>query len=328
MEQKRHSMPPFIYTLYINNRLCVLTKLEIYVKIRQKNYYLRMELVMKKKPTIALMYDFDKTLCDQDMQNYSFIPNLNMTPGEFWGKVEAFRTKNYMESILGYMYYSMIACREKGIPFTKDYLRSTGENIKFYKGVLNWFDRINQYGESIGVNIEHYIISSGIKEIIDGCAISNRFKKIFACQYYFDESGEAVWPKIAINYTQKTQYIFRISKAAYDETDNKKVNDKMSDRVIPYRNMIYFGDGITDIPCMTFVKKQGGTSIAVYTKGQKDKVTGLLLDDRVNYISLADYQEGSDLDSLVKCLIHQMQLSHTLLLKQRQQRQRESKKSN
>ena len=287
----------------------------------------RTEKIMKKKPTIALMYDFDKTLADQDMQNYTFIPNLNMQPEEFWGKVETFRKKNYMESILGYMYYSMYVCKEKNIPFTKDYLKECGKDVKFYKGVQNWFDRINQYGESIGVNIEHYIISSGIKEIIDGCSIANKFKKIFACQYYFDESGEAVWPKIAINYTQKTQYIFRISKAAYDETDNKKVNDKMNDRVIPYDNMIYFGDGITDIPCMTFVKKQGGTSIAVYTKGQKNKVTGLLLDDRVNYISLADYQEGSDLDSLVKCIIHQMKLSHTLQLKQRQQRQRESKKT-
>ena len=274
------------------------------------------------------MYDFDKTLADQDMQNYTFIPNLGMTSDEFWGKVESFRKKNYLESILGYMYYSMNVCREHGIPFTKEYLRSTGTDIKFYKGVQNWFDRINKYGESIGVNIEHYIISSGIKEIIDGCSISDKFKKIFACQYYFDEKGEAIWPRIAINYTQKTQYIFRISKGAFDETDNKKVNDKMNERVIPYRNMIYFGDGVTDIPCMTFVKKQGGTSIAVYTKGQKNKVSGLLLDDRVNYISPADYQEGSDLDTLVKCIIHQMQLQHTLLLKQRQQRQRESKNTN
>ena len=282
---------------------------------------------MKKKLTIALMYDFDKTLADQDMQNYSFIPNLGMTPEEFWGKVETFRKKNYMESILGYMYYSMHVCKDRGIHFTKEYLKECGKDVKFYKGVQNWFDRINKYAESLDVKIEHYIISSGIKEIIDGCAIADKFKKIFACQYYFNESGEAVWPKIAINYTQKTQYIFRISKAAYDETDNKKVNDKMNDRVIPYHNMIYFGDGITDIPCMTFVKKQGGTSIAVYNKGQKNKVTGLLLDDRVNYISPADYQEGSDLDSLVKCIIQEMKLSHTLLLKQRQQRQRESKKS-
>ena len=123
---------------------------------------------MRKKPTIALMYDFDKTLCDQDMQNYTFIPNLGMTDGEFWGECEKFRKKNYMEGILGYMYYSMQICEDKGIPFTKDYLRTCGKEIRFFKGVQNWFERINQYGESLGVNIEHYVISSGIKEIIDG----------------------------------------------------------------------------------------------------------------------------------------------------------------
>jgi hypothetical protein len=230
-----------------------------------------------------------------------------------------------MEGILGYMYFMMHKCREKGIPFTQEYLRSLGKNINFYKGVQNWFKRINQYGESIGVKIEHYIISSGLKDIIDGSAIKDEFKKVFACQYYFDESGQAVWPKIAINYTQKTQYIFRISKGIYDETDNKKVNEKMAERVVAYQNMIYFGDGITDIPCMTFVKKQGGTSIAIYPKGKKNKVTNLLLDNRVNYICPADYQEGSDLDSLIKCILQEMQLSHTLSLKQKQQRTRESK---
>ena len=280
---------------------------------------------MRKIPTIAFMYDFDKTLCDQDMQDYAFIPNLNMKSEEFWGETEQFRKKHYMEGILGYMYYMMYKCREKGIPFTQEYLRSLGKNINFYKGVQNWFKRINQYGESIGVKIEHYVISSGIKDIIDGSVIKDEFKKVFACQYYFDESGEAVWPSIAINYTQKTQYIFRISKGIYDETDNKKVNEKMTDRVVSYQNMVYFGDGITDIPCMTFVKKQGGVSIALYPKGKKNKVTNLLLDNRVNYICPADYQEGSDLDTLVKCIIQEMKLSHTLLLKQKQQRSRESK---
>lgn len=282
---------------------------------------------MRKKLTIAFMYDFDKTLCDQDMQEYGFIPNLNMSSEEFWGETEQFRKKHYLEGILGYMYFMKHKCEEKGVPFTKEYLRSLGVNVKFYKGVQNWFKRINQYGESIGVKIEHYIISSGIKDIIDGCAIKDEFKKIFACQYYFNENGEAVWPSIAINYTQKTQYIFRISKGIYDETDNKKVNEKMTDRVVDYENMVYFGDGITDIPCMTFVKKQGGVSIAIYPKGKKDKVTNLLLDNRVNYICPADYQEGSDLDSLVKCIIQEMQLSHTLQLKQKQQRTRESKKA-
>ena len=205
----------------------------------------------------------------------------------------------------------MAKCKEKNIPFTQEYLRSLGKNVNFYKGVQNWFKRINQYGESIGVKIEHYVISSGLKDIIDGSAIKDEFKKIFACQYYFDETGTAVWPKIAINYTQKTQYIFRISKGIYDETDTYKVNEKMTERVVDYQNMVYFGDGITDIPCMTFVKKQGGVSIALYQKGKKNKVTGLLLDNRVNYICSADYQEGSDLDTLVKCILQEMQLSIT-----------------
>lgn len=281
---------------------------------------------MRKVPTVAFMYDFDKTLCDQDMQNYSFIPNLNMTSEEFWNETEKFSKKHYMEGILSYMYYMMYKCKEKGIPFTQEYLRSLGKNVNFYKGVQNWFSRINKYGESLGVRVEHYIISSGIKDIIDGSEIKDEFKKIFACQYYFDEDGEVLWPKIAINYTQKTQYIFRISKGAFDETDNRKVNDKMSDRIIPYQNMIYIGDGLTDVPCMTFVKKQGGTSIAIYPKGNKDKVVNLLLDNRVNYICSADYQEGSDLDSLVKLIMQDINVSYKLLLKQKQQRSRESKR--
>lgn len=132
---------------------------------------------MKKKLTVAFMYDFDKTLCDEDMQHYSFIPNLGMTSEEFWAETEAFRKKNYMEGILGYMYYMMYKCKEKGIPFTQEYLRSLGKDVVFYKGVQNWFKRINQYGESIGVNIEHYVISSGVKDIIDGSAIKDEFKK-------------------------------------------------------------------------------------------------------------------------------------------------------
>lgn len=281
---------------------------------------------MRKIPTIAFMYDFDKTLCDQDMQNYSFIPNLNMTSDEFWAETEKFSKRNYMEGILAYMYYMIYKCKEKGVPFTKEYLRSMGKNVNFYKGVQTWFKRINDYGATLGVKVEHYIISSGIKDIIDGSEIKDEFKKIFACQYYFDENGEAVWPKIAINYTQKTQYIFRISKGAHDETDNKKVNDKMSDRVIPYQNMIYIGDGLTDVPCMTFVKKQGGTSIAIYPKGKKDKVVNLLLDNRVNYICSADYQEDGELDSLVKLIIKDIDVSYKLMLKQKQQRSRESKR--
>ena len=278
------------------------------------------------KPTIGILYDFDKTLCTTDMQEYDFIKNLGITPDAFWGEAGRLARQYEMERILAYMLVMIRQCKEKGIPLTEEYLRSCGAHVELFGGVTTWFDRINAFGKSLGVNIEHYVISSGIKEIIEGSEISNRFKKIFACQYLFDEDGKAVWPKIAINYTQKTQYVFRISKGVYDETENKKVNDKVREREIPYQNMIYFGDGITDIPCMTLIKKQGGVSIAVYQKGEKNKVTDLLLDDRVNYICSADYQEGGDLDSLVKCIIQEKALTHKLQLKQREQRRRESKK--
>ena len=148
-------------------------------------------------------------------------------------------------------------------------------------------------------------------------------------QTHYDETGRPVWPKLAVNFTAKTQFVYRINKGVLDVSDDKTLNDSMPDdsKRVPFRNMIYLGDGLSDVPCMKMMRAYGGQAIAVYQKGQKNKVTDLLLDDRVNYISPADYQEGSDLDTLVKCIIQQMQLSHSLLLKQRQQRQRESKKA-
>ncbi len=266
---------------------------------------------MKKRPVVALMYDFDKTLCSEDMQNYAFIPDLNMTPEQFWTETTIFGEKQNMEKVLAYMYMMVIKAEEKGIPFTKKYLHSLGPSIKYFKGVLTWFKRINDYGASLGLDVEHYIISSGIKDIIEGSEIAKEFKKIYACEYVYDKNGVAVWPKLAINYTMKTQFVFRISKGVDRINDDSIVNEKMSeqDRRVLYRNMIYLGDGITDIPCMRLVKDKQGKSIAVYPKGKKDKVAGLLRDKRVNYIALADYSENSELENIVK-----LQLEYIALL--------------
>lgn len=266
---------------------------------------------MKKRPVVALMYDFDKTLCSEDMQNYAFIPDLNMTPEQFWTETTVFGEKQNMEKVLAYMYMMVIKAEEKGIPFTKKYLHSLGPSIKYFKGVLTWFKRINDYGASLGLDVEHYIISSGIKDIIEGSDIAKEFKKIYACEYVYDKNGVAVWPKLAINYTMKTQFVFRISKGVDRINDDNIVNEKMSeqDRRVLYRNMIYLGDGITDIPCMRLVKDKQGKSIAVYPKGKKDKVAGLLRDKRVNYIALADYSENSELENIVK-----LQLEYIALL--------------
>ena len=196
---------------------------------------------MKKRPVVALMYDFDKTLCRQDMQNYGFIPNLSMTPQQFWDETTSFGEAENVEKVLAYMYMMIVKAKEKQIPFNRSYLQSMGKNIEYYKGVTSWFKRINDYGHMNDLEVEHYIISSGVKEIIEGSVIANEFKEIYACEYMYDKDGEAIWPKIAINYTMKTQFIFRISKGVQEINDDMTVNQRISEqeRRVQYRNMIY-----------------------------------------------------------------------------------------
>ena len=276
---------------------------------------------MKKRPVVAIMYDFDKTLCSEDMQNYTFIPDLDMTPSEFWGETSKFGQKENMEKILAYLYMMVVKAKEKGIPFTKEYLRSLGANIKYFKGVTTWFKRINDYGASLGLDVQHYIISSGVKDIIEGTDIAKEFKAIYACEYMFDKNGDVVWPKIAINYTMKTQYVFRISKGIDRLDDDDIVNSKVSekDRRVLYRNMIYLGDGITDVPCMRLVKDKNGKSIAVYPRGKKEKVADLLRHQRVNYIAPADYSENSELENIVKLQMEYIALQTKIEEKEKKQ---------
>jgi 2-hydroxy-3-keto-5-methylthiopentenyl-1-phosphate phosphatase len=166
---------------------------------------------MADKPIIAIIYDFDKTLCDQDMQNYSFIPNLNMTPQEFWGEIGEFSKSENMEAILSYLYYMVKKSDEKGVPMTREYLKSLGKDVNLFPGVKEWFTRINHYAREHGAIVEHYVVSSGIKDIICNTEIANEFKAVYACDFYYDENDKAVWPKMAINFTSKTQYLYKIN---------------------------------------------------------------------------------------------------------------------
>lgn len=258
---------------------------------------------MAKQPIIAIMYDFDKTLSTTDMQNYDFIPNLGMTPEEFWGSTTEFTEKYGVERILSYMYMMIIKAKEKGINLTREYLRECGKNIKFYPGVTTWFKRINEYAESKGIKVEHYLVSSGTMEIVEGCSIYPFFTKAWGCEYYYDENGIPVWPKLAINYTQKTQFFFRISKGVKDDKNDSAVNEKNRERRIPYRNIVYMGDGMTDVACMTLVKHNEGTSIALYPEKESDKVRDLYTDGRCNFMCRADYSAGGDLEKVVKLII-------------------------
>ncbi|MBO5510588.1 MAG: haloacid dehalogenase-like hydrolase [Clostridia bacterium] len=273
------------------------------------------------KIRIGILYDFDKTLCTTDMQEYDFIKNLGMTSDAFWGEAAAITEQHEVEKILAYMFVMIRKCKEKGIPLTEEYLLSCGQHVELFNGVLTWFDRINEYGRSQGVEIEHYIISSGTYEIIQGTPIAKYFKRIYACRYMYDENGEALWPALAINYTLKTQYIYRISKGTLDVTDDYNLNRLQDEslRRIAYHNMIYIGDGLTDIPCMKLVKERGGKSIAVYPEGNREHVKPLVEDARINYVCVADYSPESPLEKIVKLMIEKMAILEKLNMQEKEQ---------
>ena len=275
-----------------------------------------------KKLVIAILYDFDKTLCTEDMQNYSFIPNLGLTPKEFWAKTGVLGNNHQMDKILAYMFEMVKQCKEKNIPLTKEYLNSLGKHIKFFPGVTTWFSRINNFAAKLGATVEHYVVSSGTKEIIDGSSIAHEFNKIYGCEFLYDEkTKEAIWPKMAINFTLKTQFIFRISKGAFDIIDEEKLNSDTPDsrRHVFYRNMIYIGDGMTDIPCMQVVKDKGGKAIAVYRSNDQEHVSKLVHDARINFVCQADYFQNSSLEKFVLMSMENMVLYEKLRVKELKQ---------
>lgn len=265
-----------------------------------------------KKPIVAIMYDFDKTLCTKDMQEYAFIPTLGMTSSAFWGEVNTMTDEEEMDNILAYMYKMVEKAREKKIPVTRKTFHEMGMKVEYFNGVKTWFERINNFGKEAGVRVEHYIVSSGIKEIIEGTEIADYFKKIYACEFLYDYNGSIQWPKFAVNYTAKTQFLFRINKGVL--TIDSKSADKLNrftpenERPVPFRNMIYIGDGLTDVPCMKLVKSNGGQSIAVYDQEKGKEAAELLKKaDRVNFVAPADYGPDSDIEVIVKAIIKKIQ---------------------
>jgi len=277
---------------------------------------------MGEKTVIALLYDFDKTLCTQDMQNYSFIPSLGMAPGDFWREANGFGEENQMDGILAYMYTMVRKSKEKGVPLTRETLRHCGRNISLFPGVKDWFDRITKFGELLGVEVEHYVISSGLKEIIEGSEIADCFKEVYACEFFYDENGVPVWPKLAVNFTAKTQFIYRINKGVLSVSDDKALNASMPDehKRVSFVNMIYIGDGLSDVPCMKMMRSYGGQAIAVYQSANRDAVEELLRKDRVDFIFPADYREGTPLEMTVKNILRKMAVSQQLYEENRNQK--------
>ena len=265
-------------------------------------------------PVLAICYDFDKTLSPDDMQAQGYIQSIDYEVDDFWRESNELSEKNEMDRNLAYMYLMAEKSRGK-VLFTKETLHNDGAKVKLYPGVATWFDRINDYGEKKGVKVEHYIISSGLKEMIEGTEVADKFKKIYASSFYFDESGVAVWPAQVVNYTNKTQFVYRINKGVLDISNNTDVNASTpeNERRVFFNNMIYLGDGLTDVPCMKLVKLSGGHSIALYQDGQKEKVQPLLKHERVDWIFKADYREGKPLDEVVKNLIYKLGVDNKLI---------------
>ncbi|MBQ7714402.1 MAG: haloacid dehalogenase-like hydrolase [Clostridia bacterium] len=261
---------------------------------------------MKKKPIIALMYDFDCTLSPRDMQEYAFIPGLGMEPREFWAKCTETAAKHHMDPILSYMYNMLEESRGKQL-VTHETLRSLGKGVKLFDGVSTWFSRVNKYASDKGLVPEHYIISSGLKEIIEGTSIAGEFKEIYAASFCYNEKGEPFWPAIAVNYTSKTQFLYRINKGVLDFNENRGVNEYMpeDERRVPFRNMIYIGDGMTDIPSMKLTKVNGGHSIAVY-QSDRSVADRMLIDGRADYAVKANYSKGSEMEKTAFEIIDQI----------------------
>ena len=266
-------------------------------------------------PIIAFLYDFDKTLCTTDMEDYAFIPSLGYTPAEFWGRANAFGWENRMDGLLAYMYTMIQECAAQNIKLDRAFLNHCGESIQLFPGVREWFARINAFGESLGVQVEHYVISSGLREIIEGSGIAQEFREIYACEFYYNENGDACWPKLDVNFTNKTQFVYRINKGILDVSRDKELNDSMPDdsKRVPFTNMIYMGAGLSDVPCMKMMRAYGGQAIAVYQASNRQGVEKLLADGRVDFIFPADYREGMELDRTVRDILRKMTITDRLL---------------
>ena len=260
----------------------------------------------KKRPQVALIYDFDGTLSPGNMQEFGFIQATGKTKEEFWEKNRKFAEGKDANGILTYMYLMLDEAKKNNISLTRESFQKFGKDVELFRGVKQWFSLVNEYGNSIGLDVKHYINSSGLKEMIEGTPIAQEFENIYACSFLYDKEGIAYWPAVAVDYTTKTQFLFKINKGIKQVSDHRRVNQYIPDekRPIPFLRMIYFGDGETDVPCMKMVKEHGGHPIAVYDNEDKQKTAcQRVKEGRVNFMCSANYSKGSVMNIIVKRIL-------------------------
>jgi len=272
-----------------------------------------------KRPIAALIYDFDGTLSPGNMQEFGFIQAVGKTAPEFWELSNRLAVGQDASNVLSYMKLMYDEAGKAGVSLRREDLVRFGKDITLYEGVREWFSMINHYGASRGVKVEHYINSSGLKEIIEGSPVAGEFKHVFAGSFIYDKDGEAVWPGVAVDYTAKTQFLFKINKGIFSAQDTKMVNSSIADdkKRIPFPHMIYLGDGETDVPCMKIVGMFGGHSIAVFNPAdeKKSKVAAKLKrQGRVSFVAPAVYTRESDAYKIVTAIIDKIKADYELLL--------------
>jgi len=248
---------------------------------------------------IALVYDFDGTLSPRPMQEYTFLPKIGEDPKAFWAESNRLAREHAADPLITYMHLMYKKAKARGVRIDREDLVALGRGVDLFPGVTEWFEAIGEYvkirSETSGVTLRHYLISSGLTEIIEGTAIYPHFHNVFASEYWFDPY-DLPYPKRVITDTGKTQYLFRINKGIEDLRDNINQHMPERDRPIPFANMIYFGDGDTDVPSMAVMRKNGGHAIAVYPRGKpKAKCVELFKANRIDFYAAADYRRGSDL---------------------------------
>jgi hypothetical protein len=259
--------------------------------------------------TIALVYDFDGTLSPQPMQEYTVLPKIGVEPKEFWAMVNREARETESDPMLVYMRHIIEALERVRVDVKREDFAAMAGQIEYFPGVATWFTRMNAYVKKRSrgqVKVQHYLISAGQREILDGVSIRKHFKRIYASEYHFNHHGVATFPKLLVTDTLKTQFLFRINKGR--EAITESINEHMpeGERAIPFQNMVYLGDGMTDVPSMAITKKNGGYAVAVYdARGDRGRATCMKLLDagRVDYIAEADFRKGSKLSRRVELLL-------------------------
>lgn len=270
-----------------------------------------------KRPIVALIYDFDGTLSPGNMQEFGFIQAVGKTAAEFWEMSDNIAIGQDASNVLSYMKLMFDEAKKSGIELRRENFQKFGTKVGLFDGLQEWFKLVNDYGKKCGVIVEHYINSSGLKEIVEGTPIAKEFKHIFAGSFLYDENGIATWPGVAVDYTAKTQFIFKINKGILSTRDNKLVNDSVSEdkKRIPLSNMIYFGDGDTDVPCMKIVGMFGGHPIAVYKPDDKRKkatADKLKREKRVSFSLPAIYTPDSQAYKVVCAILDKIKADWVL----------------